>query len=329
MSLPVVNVYIDGYNFYGFINKKETLHLGWCNFVTLAHRLAAKAFPNGYSLGAVKYYTSIIRKEDLQYNAGEIRRQRLWLDALKWGTNFKVTVVEGYYQKDPQKRRVEKQTDTNIAIGIVRDALTVSTVDPPPTVKGRDTASRFEAAILVSADRDFDPAVDMVANEYGKDVAIFLPTDEESSRRSSGHIQIFKLTYADLEHSRLPDVIERPGAAPITWRKYQQLKEVSRRYRPPFKRIDANVDRYNFEKCQQLGKQSPDPKTQVGCVVVGPDREMRSEGWNRFPKGIAKLADRLIAPAKYAWIEHAERNAIYDASRTGRSLEDCTIYVEL
>jgi dCMP deaminase len=328
-SPPVVNVYIDGYNFYGFINKKETLRLGWCNFVILAHRLAAKAFPNGYSLGAVKYYTSRIQKEDLQYNAGEIRRQRLWLDALKWGTNFKVVIVEGYYQKDPQKRRVEKQTDTNIAIGIVRDALTVSEVGPFPAAMGRDTASRFEAAILVSADRDFDPAVEMVANEYGKEVAIFLPTEEESSRRSKGRIQIYRLTYADLEYSRLPDVIERPGAAPVTWDEYQLLKEASRRYRPRFKQVDANVDRYHFEKCHQLGKRSPDPKTQVGCVIVGPDREMRSEGWNRLPKGIAKHAERLIAPAKYAWIEHAERNAIYEASRNGRPLEDCTIYVEL
>lgn len=147
--------------------------MGWCNFVTLAHRLAAKAFPNGYSLGVVKYYTSRIQKEYLQYNAGEIHRQKLWLDALKWGTNFKVVVVEEYYRKDPQKRRAEKQTDTNIAIGIVRDALTVSAVGPFPAARGRDTASRFEAAILVSADRDFDPAVEMVANEYGKDVASY------------------------------------------------------------------------------------------------------------------------------------------------------------
>ncbi len=48
---PVVNVYIDGYNFYSFVNRPETLRLGWCNFVTLADRLATKVFPSGYSLG--------------------------------------------------------------------------------------------------------------------------------------------------------------------------------------------------------------------------------------------------------------------------------------
>jgi dCMP deaminase len=328
-SLPVVNVYIDGYNFYGFINKPETLHLGWCNFVTLAHRLAAKAFPNGHSLGAVKYYTSMI-PEGLQYREGEIERQRLWLDALKWGTDSRVTVVLGIYQKDTQKGRVEKQTDTNIAIGIVRDALTISPVDPTATGRVRDPASRFDAAILVSADKDFDPAVDMVTNEYGKDMAIFLPQGE-SFRRSNGRLQIYKLARNDLELSRFPDVIERPGAAPITWSKYQQLKkEGIRLYRAPYKQIDVKVDRDKLEKCRRLSERSPDPKTQVGCVIVGPERDdRRSMGWNAFAEGIAPLNSRLVAPAKYSWIEHAERNAIYYASRTGRPLQDCTMYVEL
>lgn len=31
---------------------------------------------------------------------------------------------------------------------------------------------------------------------------------------------------------------------------------------------------------------SKDPSTQVGCVVVGPDREIRSTGFNGFPRGI-------------------------------------------
>jgi dCMP deaminase len=327
--LPVVNVYIDGYNFYGFINKPETLRLGWCNFLTLAHRLSTKAFPKGYSLGAVKYYTSRVPK-DLQYLTDETLRQRLWLDALRWGTNFGVTVVEGYYQKDDQKRRVEKKTDTNLAIAIVRDALTISAVEAPSSAQGRDRASRFDAAILVSADRDFDPAVEMVANEYGKDVAVFLPMEEESSRISNGRIQIHKLTYEDLKQSRLPDVIERPGAAErISWWEYEQLRNSAKRYRQQLRPVPVDVDLRNFERCQQLGKRSPDLNTQVGCVVVGPDRQIRSEGWNTFPKGIAKRPNRLIAPAKYTWIEHAERNAIYHASRIGRSLEDCTIYIEL
>ena len=38
---------------------------------------------------------------------------------------------------------------------------------------------------------------------------------------------------------------------------------------------------------------------------------------------------RSIRPEKYNWIEHAERNAIYSAAKTGIALENATIYVEL
>jgi hypothetical protein len=50
-----VNVYIDGYNFYYSISKRqETLALGWCNFLKLADRLAFRAFGDRYVVGAVK-----------------------------------------------------------------------------------------------------------------------------------------------------------------------------------------------------------------------------------------------------------------------------------
>jgi len=41
------------------------------------------------------------------------------------------------------------------------------------------------------------------------------------------------------------------------------------------------------------------------------------------------VPERLARPAKYLWIEHAERNAICNAARCGTPLEGCTIYVEI
>ena len=38
---------------------------------------------------------------------------------------------------------------------------------------------------------------------------------------------------------------------------------------------------------------SKDPSTKVGCVVVGEDREIRSTGFNGFPRGISDDNDRL------------------------------------
>jgi dCMP deaminase len=73
---------------------------------------------------------------------------------------------------------------------------------------------------------------------------------------------------------------------------------------------------------------SKDPSTKVGCVVVGEDREIRSTGFNGFPRGIAdtdeRLADREL---KYPLICHAEENAIMHAARIGMTLKGCIAYV--
>ena len=65
---------------------------------------------------------------------------------------------------------------------------------------------------------------------------------------------------------------------------------------------------------------SKDPSTKVGCVVVGPDREIRSTGFNGFPQGIADTDERLSdRNLKYPLICHAEENAIMHAARDGAS----------
>ena len=73
---------------------------------------------------------------------------------------------------------------------------------------------------------------------------------------------------------------------------------------------------------------SKDPSTQVGCVIVGPDREVRSTGFNGLPRGIADTAERLEdRELKYPLICHAEENAIMHAARIGMSLKGCMVYV--
>jgi dCMP deaminase len=87
-------------------------------------------------------------------------------------------------------------------------------------------------------------------------------------------------------------------------------------------------DRRFIALARHIAGWSKDPSTQVGCVVVGPDREIRSTGFNGFPRGIedslARLGDRS---KKYPLICHAEENAIMHAARIGVSLKGCTAYV--
>jgi len=87
---------------------------------------------------------------------------------------------------------------------------------------------------------------------------------------------------------------------------------------------------YYLAVCRSVALRSKDPSTQIGCIIVGPAHEIRSTGYNSFPRGINDTAPaRLERPEKYLWIEHAERNAIYNAARAGTALQGCTIYVEV
>ncbi len=76
-----------------------------------------------------------------------------------------------------------------------------------------------------------------------------------------------------------------------------------------------------------ISEWSKDPSTKVGCVIVGPNREIRSTGYNGFPRGVAddhRLDDRS---QKYPLICHAEENAIMHAARIGVPLAGCSAYL--
>ncbi len=48
-----------------------------------------------------------------------------------------------------------------------------------------------------------------------------------------------------------------------------------------------------IELAKHIAAGSKDPSTKVGCVVVGEDREIRSTGFNGFPRGINDDIERL------------------------------------
>ncbi len=84
-----------------------------------------------------------------------------------------------------------------------------------------------------------------------------------------------------------------------------------------------------LEICDVIAKRSKDQSTQVGSVIVGPDHEIRSVGYNCFARGIDdNKQERQERPEKYFFFEHAERNAIYNAARIGVPLKGCTLYVQ-
>mgnify|MGYP001597140018 CR=1 FL=1 len=74
-----------------------------------------------------------------------------------------------------------------------------------------------------------------------------------------------------------------------------------------------------------LALTSDDPITQNGAVVaygVG----LLTGGVNAFPKGVKSSVERWESPAKYQYVEHAERNVIYSAARQGIATRGLTMY---
>ena len=79
---------------------------------------------------------------------------------------------------------------------------------------------------------------------------------------------------------------------------------------------------------EQVKLKSKDESTQIGAVIVGKDNEILSTGYNSFPRGLNdNKPERQERPEKYFWMEHAERNAIYNAARVGTPLKNSTIYL--
>lgn len=91
-------------------------------------------------------------------------------------------------------------------------------------------------------------------------------------------------------------------------------------------------DRRFFELCHLVATWSEDKSRKVGAVIVGSANDIRAIGFNGLPRGVGALADERHSREKgekYYWFEHAERNAIYNAARSGISTEGCRMYSSL
>lgn len=80
-----------------------------------------------------------------------------------------------------------------------------------------------------------------------------------------------------------------------------------------------------------IAERSKDPNTQAGAVLVDEKNIVVGLGYNGFPRGISNDDlpwDRKgdFCQTKYAYIVHAEENAIYNANA---NTKDCKLYCTL
>lgn len=62
---------------------------------------------------------------------------------------------------------------------------------------------------------------------------------------------------------------------------------------------------------------SRDPSTQNGAILLDDNDHIVAEAANNFPFMVKESDERWERPAKYYYVEHAERNVIFEAARRG------------
>ncbi|NDD52628.1 CMP deaminase [bacterium] len=78
------------------------------------------------------------------------------------------------------------------------------------------------------------------------------------------------------------------------------------------------------EACRHAALHSTDPQTQNGALLVSRMGEIVMAA-NTMPP-IELKPERFERPLKYFYIEHAERNVIYEAAKAGVSTDGATLY---
>ena len=89
-------------------------------------------------------------------------------------------------------------------------------------------------------------------------------------------------------------------------------------------------DQRFLDLCNLVSSWSEDRDFQVGAVITDAAHVVRATGYNGLPRGVLAHEDSRFdrtSGEKFFWIEHAERNAIYNAARVGAPLSGCTIHV--
>lgn len=210
-------LYVDGFNFYYGVtsywrNTPEHLAgLGWCDFRALIER----NFPSANAQLDIKYFTAPVLLEDEtpSHRRDEHERYAVWARAVR--TISRIMVVEGFYKAKsraasgvrandeginpdaPAKSREEKQSDINLAVEVILDALSS---DAP------------ERVYLLSDDSDLMPVVFALQERIpvSVEVVVLLPSRANKVRWQDGYAATAKrltsLCVARHAHPRGPTV---------------------------------------------------------------------------------------------------------------------------
>lgn len=96
----------------------------------------------------------------------------------------------------------------------------------------------------------------------------------------------------------------------------------------PFDLTTRKIDQHRLmEAYSHANKNSPDPSTKNGAILIDENGDILVYGVNKFPTGVAETESRLTDKAvKYRLVVHAEDSVILNAARHGLAVNGSTLY---
>ena len=230
-------IYIDGYNLYYGCLKRT--HLKWLDQLALfekgilpsvtavvdGHALASEIQPVG-----IKFFTAPILEQAAKAS-DSIQCQEQYHAALSKHQPGRVETIKGYYSLTEARAKVidpfdrkkwprdcqsadiwkleEKQTDVNLALHAVKDAL----------------VGDIEHIVIVTNDTDIAPALEMIRAHTKAVIGLVIPTTDHERVPNAdlvkyAHWVRTHITEAELKAAQLPRVIaggRRPVSKPDSW----------------------------------------------------------------------------------------------------------------
>ncbi|UDL91697.1 NYN domain-containing protein [Mesorhizobium sp. PAMC28654] len=176
--------YFDGFNLYHPVHEMGEPFMKWCNLWRLSEILCA---PNGLDLKKVVFCTAMpFHKPD------SLGRHRTFNNAqIACG----VTVLEGHFVfNDELNRHSEKQSDINVALSLMMDAVD----------------DVFDWAFLVSADSDQASTARFFKDRFpDKKLAIVAPPNRKPPDKSLPYSDLdFTIRKEDMERALMPNFVK-------------------------------------------------------------------------------------------------------------------------
>ncbi|MBN1457296.1 MAG: NYN domain-containing protein [Sedimentisphaerales bacterium] len=180
--------YIDGFNVYYALQKKPAYHkYKWLNY----RKLAESVIRSKDSIAGVFYFTTLV-----SWKPGAVKRHEIYIKALR---SAGVETIQGRFLKKEIRchkcqqyfeTHEEKQTDVNIALKIVSDAVD----------------DLYDRALIISADSDLLPAIKTVHKlAPEKEIGVMLPIERSSVELRKNADFRYKMPKKLLENCQFPD----------------------------------------------------------------------------------------------------------------------------